>query len=44
MVKPDFMCTSTLLTRSLLSLPIYPEMTDAEIEEVAKEVCIYYEP
>ena len=44
MTKPDFMSTSTMLTRSLLSLPMYPELTDAEIEEVANAVCIYYAP
>jgi dTDP-4-amino-4,6-dideoxygalactose transaminase len=44
MTKPDFMSTSTLLTRSLLSLPMYPELTDAEIEKVADEICIYYQP
>jgi len=38
------MSTSTLLTRSILSLPMYPEMTDAEVEKVADEICIYYEP
>jgi hypothetical protein len=43
-VKPDLMSTSTMLTRSLLSLPIYPELTDTEIELVADAVCIFYEP
>ena len=42
--KPDLMSTSTLLTRSLLSLPMYPELTDAEVEKVADEICIFYEP
>ena len=44
LTKPDLMSTSTLLTRSLLSLPMYPELTDAEVEKVADEVCIFYEP
>ena len=44
MVKPDLMSTSTMLTRSLLSLPMYPELTDAEIETVANAVCTYYAP
>lgn len=42
--KPDLMATSILLTRSLLSLPMYPELTDAEVEEVANQVCIFYDP
>ena len=42
--KPDLMSTSTLLTRSLLSLPMYPELTDAEVEKVADEICVFYEP
>jgi len=44
LTKPDLMSTSTLLTRSLLSLPMYPELTDAEVEKVADEICIFYEP
>ena len=44
MVKPNLMSTSTMLTRSLLSLPMYPELTDAEIETVANAVCTYYAP
>jgi UDP-2-acetamido-2-deoxy-ribo-hexuluronate aminotransferase len=44
MVKPDLMSTSTMLTRSLLTLPMYPELTDAEIETVANAVCTYYAP
>ena len=44
MVKPDLMSTSTMLTRSLLSLPMYPELTDAEVEKVANAVCTYYSP
>jgi dTDP-4-amino-4,6-dideoxygalactose transaminase len=30
--------TSVNLTRGLLSLPIYPELTDSEVEFVAKKV------
>ena len=44
MVKPDLMSTSTMLTRSLLTLPMYPELTDAEVERVASAVSKYYEP
>ena len=44
LTKPTLMSTSSLVTRSFISLPLYPEMTDAEIETVANEVCQYYEP
>ena len=44
MVKPDLMSTSVMLTRSLMSLPIYPELTDAEVETIASAVSKYYEP
>jgi len=36
--KPDVLSTSVNLTRGLLSLPIYPELTDSEVEFVAKKV------
>jgi dTDP-4-amino-4,6-dideoxygalactose transaminase len=36
--KPDMLSTSVNLTRGLLSLPIYPELTDSEVEFVAKKV------
>jgi len=41
--KPDMLSTSVNLTRGLLSLPIYPELTDSEVEYVvskAKELLI----
>ena len=37
-VKPDMLSTSVMLTKGLLSLPIYPELSDAEVEYVAKQV------
>ena len=37
-VKPDMLSTSVMLTKGLLSLPIYPELTDGEVEYIAKEV------
>jgi dTDP-4-amino-4,6-dideoxygalactose transaminase len=36
--RPDMMSTSIMLTRGLLSLPIYPELSDAEVEYVAQQV------
>jgi dTDP-4-amino-4,6-dideoxygalactose transaminase len=37
-VKPDMLSTSVMLTKGLLSLPIYPELSDGEVEYIAKEV------
>lgn len=36
--KPDMLSTSVMLTKGLLSLPIYPELTDSEVEYIAKQV------
>jgi len=38
MIRPDLLSNSIMLTRGLLSLPIYPELTDGEVEYIAKEV------
>lgn len=37
-VKPDMVSTSVMLTKGLLSLPIYPELSDGEVEYIAREV------
>lgn len=37
-VKPDMLSTSVMLTKGLLSLPIYPELSDAEVEFICKKV------
>jgi dTDP-4-amino-4,6-dideoxygalactose transaminase len=42
LIKPDFLSTSVMLTRGVLSLPIYPELTDSEIEYIADKVCEFY--
>lgn len=34
--KPDMLSKSVMLTRGVLSLPIYPELTDSEVEYIAK--------
>jgi dTDP-4-amino-4,6-dideoxygalactose transaminase len=36
--KPNMMSISCMLTRGVLSLPIYPELTDGEVEFIAKSV------
>ena len=38
LVKPDMLSTSVMLCRGLLSLPIYPELSDGEVEYIAKQV------
>ena len=40
--KPDLISTSIALSRGVLSLPIYPELTDSEIEAVADTVCKFF--
>lgn len=41
--KPDLLSTSTMLSRGVLSLPIHPELTDAEIEYIVSKVKQFYE-
>ena len=43
-VKPDMLSTSVNLTRGLLSLPMYPELTDSEVEFVATTVKQFFQP
>jgi dTDP-4-amino-4,6-dideoxygalactose transaminase len=38
LVKPDMMSVSMMLSRGVLSLPIYPELTDDEIYYIIKQV------
>lgn len=40
--KPDLMSASIMLTRGLLSLPIYPELSDGEVEYIADKVKDFY--
>lgn len=42
-VKPDMVSTSVMLTRGVLSLPIYPELSDSEIETVTDTVCKFFD-
>lgn len=41
--KPDMISTSIALSRGILSLPIYPELTDSEVETVVQKVKAFYE-
>lgn len=41
-VKPDMLSTSVMLTRGVLSLPMYPELLDTEVEYVANCVKKFY--
>jgi dTDP-4-amino-4,6-dideoxygalactose transaminase len=36
--KPDMISTSVMLCRGVLSLPIYPELSDGEVEYIVKKV------
>jgi dTDP-4-amino-4,6-dideoxygalactose transaminase len=36
--RPDMISTSVMLCRGLLSLPIYPELTDSEVEYIVKKI------
>lgn len=39
----DFLSTSCMLSRSVLSLPIYPELLDSEVEYIASMVKAFYD-
>lgn len=41
--KPDIISTSMALSRGVLSLPIYPELSDSEVETVADIVCKFFD-
>jgi len=41
-VRPDLLSTSVMLTRGVLSLPIYPELTDSEVECIVDIVSKFY--
>lgn len=42
LIKPDFLSKSVMLSRGVLSLPLYPELTDTEVEYIADKVCSFY--
>ena len=41
--RPTLLSTSVMLSRGVLSLPIYPELTDGEVEYIATEVKNFFE-
>lgn len=42
LIKPDFLSKSVMLSRGVLSLPMYPELSDNEVEYIADKVCSFY--
>ena len=40
--RPDLMAISVMLSRGVLSLPIYPELTDMEVEYITSTVIDLY--
>lgn len=40
--KPDMLSTSVMLSRGVISLPIYPELTDNEVNYIADKVDEYF--
>lgn len=40
---PDILCKASALSRRVLSLPIYPELTDLEVEYIIDQVLGFYE-
>ena len=40
--KPDMLSTSVMLSRGVLSLPIYSELTDSEVEYIAENVNTFF--
>jgi dTDP-4-amino-4,6-dideoxygalactose transaminase len=42
LVKPDMISTSVMLSRGVLSLPMYPELSDIEIQYISDKVIGFY--
>jgi dTDP-4-amino-4,6-dideoxygalactose transaminase len=40
--KPDLLSTSVMLSRGVISLPMYPELTDGEVQYIADKVKTFY--
>jgi dTDP-4-amino-4,6-dideoxygalactose transaminase len=43
LAKPDMLGTSVMLSRGVISLPMYPELTDEEVEYIADKVCLFFD-
>jgi dTDP-4-amino-4,6-dideoxygalactose transaminase len=41
--RPDLMAISVMLSRGVLSLPMYPELTDIEVDYITNKVIKFYE-
>jgi dTDP-4-amino-4,6-dideoxygalactose transaminase len=41
--KPDLLSTSVMLSRGVISLPMYPELNDEEVDYIAEKVIKFYE-
>jgi dTDP-4-amino-4,6-dideoxygalactose transaminase len=41
--RPDIVSTSVMLTKGVLSLPIYPELSDGEVEYISTVVRQFYD-
>lgn len=42
LIKPDMLSASTMLSRGVISLPIYPELNEYEVEYIAERVLDLY--
>jgi dTDP-4-amino-4,6-dideoxygalactose transaminase len=41
--KPNLLSTSVMLSRGVLSFPMYPELTDKEVDYIVEKVIKFYE-
>jgi len=41
--KPDLLSTSVMLSRGVLSLPMYPELTDEEVDYISDKVKLFFD-
>jgi dTDP-4-amino-4,6-dideoxygalactose transaminase len=41
--KPDMLSTSVMLSRGVLSLPMYPELTDEEVSYISDKVRLFFD-
>ena len=40
--KPDMLGTSVMLSRGVISLPLYPELTDIEVNYISEKIKEYF--
>ena len=43
LTKPDLLGTSVMLSRGVLSLPMYPELTDTEVSYILDKVRLFFD-